>query len=326
MRVLITGVTSFLGVYTAKQLLSEGYEVIGAVRPDSKNQDVLEERGITEEPKYQTVYMDFDQLPEAELGEEHFVEFLERNENDEPIIDAWVHFAWDGIGSAGRENTDIQIQNIENAKKAYIMAKVLGAQKFIFAGSQAEYGDGNHRSPRPISPYGKAKRAFGRWATEQSLLSQMYDERPMQFLHTRIFSVYGDGDHKTSLVNTVLKGSLKGTPVVLGPCAQRWNYLEVRDCARAISILLQSDETRTDVYDIAGSDSRMLKKFVQEMNEIAGGGAELEFGTRSNNAEGAANMSPEILKLQRLGFHQEISFEAGIGELVKKKRMELEAG
>ena len=61
MRVLITGVTSFLGVYTAKQLLSEGYEVIGAVRPDSKNQDVLEERGITAEPKYQTVYMDFDQ-------------------------------------------------------------------------------------------------------------------------------------------------------------------------------------------------------------------------------------------------------------------------
>jgi nucleoside-diphosphate-sugar epimerase len=115
MRVLITGVTSFLGVYTAKQLLSEDYEVIGAVRPDSKNQDVLDERGITSEPKYRTVYMDFDKLPEAELGEEHFAEFLEKGDDDEPVIDAWVHFAWDGIGSAGRENTDIQIQNIENA-------------------------------------------------------------------------------------------------------------------------------------------------------------------------------------------------------------------
>ena len=51
-------------------------------------------------------------------------------------------------------------------------------------------------------------------------------------------------------------------------------------------------------------------------------GAELRFGTRANNAEGAANMSPEILKLQRLGFHQEISFEAGIGMLLKTMKEE----
>ncbi|SFG36411.1 NAD-dependent epimerase/dehydratase family protein [Oribacterium sp. WCC10] len=326
MKVLITGVTSFLGVHTALQLLGEGHEVIGAVRPGSKNESVLEERGVTEYQTYRTVYLDFDSLPDAELGEEHFAEQVEKTGDGEDVIDAWLHFAWDGIGSAGRENTDIQIQNIENAKKAYLMAKILGAKKFVFAGSQAEYGDGNHRLPRPVSPYGKAKRAFGRWATEQSLLGQIYDSEAMQFIHMRIFSVYGDGDHKTSLVNTVLKGSIKRTPVVLGPCVQRWNYLEVRDCARAISILIQSNDTRTDVYDIAGSDSKILKKYVQEMNEIAGGGAELEFGMRSNNAEGAANMAPEILKLQRLGFRQEISFEEGIGELVQKKRLELEAG
>ncbi len=326
MKVLVTGVTSFLGVYTALQLLGEDHEVIGAVRPGSKNEAVLTERGIAKYPNYRTVYLDFDKLPDAECGEEHFAEIVEKTGEGKKVIDAWLHFAWDGIGSAGRENTDIQIQNIENAKKAYIMAKLLGAKKFIFAGSQAEYGDGNHRSPRPISPYGKAKRAFGRWATEQSLLGQIYDKDAMQFIHMRIFSVYGDGDHKTSLVNTVLKGSIKKTPVVLGPCVQRWNYLEVRDCARAISILIESKDTRTDVYDIAGNDSRVLKKYVQAMNEIAGGGAELEFGIRSNNAEGGYNMSPEILKLQRLGFRQEISFEDGIGELVEKKRMELEAG
>ena len=64
----------------------------------------------------------------------------------------------------------------------------------------------------------------------------------------------------------------------------------------------------------------MLKKYVIAMNAIAGDDAELRFGTRANNAEGAANMSPEILKLQRLGFHQEISFEAGIGMLLKTMR------
>ena len=353
MRVLITGITSFLGLYTAKLLLQEGHEVIGAVRSGSRRAQELDAHGISAYPTYRTVHLDLSELPEAELGEAHYAEVMG---DTAPLIDAWVHFAWDGVGSAGRSDTNIQIENIQNAKKAYLYAKLLGARKFLFAGSQAEYGIGNHRVPMPVSPYGKAKLAFGRWATEQSLLSELYDDAPMQFIHMRIYSVYGSGDHETSLVNTVLRAALRHEAITLGPCEQRWNYLEVHDLARAIDILFRSEDTRTGIYDIAGSDSRMLKKYVIAMNAIAarfaanadmtadggattaaatvhvataGGqitgtatgaaptGAELRFGTRANNAEGAANMSPEILKLQRLGFHQEISFEAGIGMLLK---------
>lgn len=406
MRVLITGVTSFLGLYTAKLLLQEGHEVIGAVRPGSRRAQELDAHGISAYPTYRTVHLDLSELPEAELGEAHYAEVMGldiasaapahssesaglfgtaaamqieagsvRNsapavtapqtatrlpspalaDDAAPLIDAWIHFAWDGVGSAGRSDTNIQIENIQNAKKAYLYAKLLGARKFLFAGSQAEYGIGNHRVPMPVSPYGKAKLSFGRWATEQSLLSEIYDDAPMQFIHMRIYSVYGSGDHETSLVNTVLRAALRHEAITLGPCEQRWNYLEVHDLARAIRILLRSEDTRTGIYDIAGSDSRMLKKYVIAMNAIAarfaanaemtadGGtthavtagsqttgtaagtaptGAELRFGTRANNAEGAANMSPEILKLQRLGFHQEISFEAGIGMLLKMMREE----
>lgn len=413
MRVLITGVTSFLGLYTAKLLLQEGHEVIGAVRPGSRRAQELDAHGISAYPTYRTVHLDLSELPEAELGEAHYAEVLGLDQapatpdrsaepaghsgtaaamqaavavparssapavtappsathlplpaladDAAPLIDAWIHFAWDGVGSAGRSDTNIQIENIQNAKKAYLYAKLLGARKFLFAGSQAEYGRGNHRVPLPVSPYGKAKLSFGRWATEQSLLSEIYDDAPMQFIHMRIYSVYGSGDHETSLVNTVLRAALRHEAIILGPCEQRWNYLEVHDLARAIRILLSSEDTRTGIYDIAGSDSRMLKKYVIAMNAIAarfaanadttadgdattaagatqavtaGGqttgtaagasptGAELRFGTRANNAEGAANMSPEILKLQRLGFHQEISFEAGIGMLLKTMKEE----
>ena len=320
MRVFITGVTSFLGLYTAELLLREGHEVIGAVRPGSRRAQELDAHGISAYPTYRTVHLDLSELPEAELGEAHYAEVL--GLDPAPLIDAWIHFAWDGVGSVGRSDTNIQIENIQNAKKAYLYAKLLGARKFLFAGSQAEYGCGNHRVPMPVSPYGKAKLSFGRWATEQSLLSEIYDETPMQFIHMRIYSVYGSGDHETSLVNTVLRAALRHEAITLGPCEQRWNYLEVHDLARAIRILLSSEDTRTGIYDIAGSDSRMLKKYVIAMNAIAGDGAELRFGTRANNAEGAANMSPEILRLQRLGFHQEISFEAGIGMLLKTMKEE----
>ena len=50
MRVFITGVTSFLGLYTAKLLLQEGHEVIGAVRPGSRRAQELDAHGISSYP------------------------------------------------------------------------------------------------------------------------------------------------------------------------------------------------------------------------------------------------------------------------------------
>lgn len=323
MKVLITGVTSFIGLYTAKQLLADGHHVIGIVRPGSRNMHKLEKFGLTTEEtdgRFQRVLMDFDDLPQPETGEPHYRATARTviEENAGPVINAWIHLSWDGEGSEGRSNIDLQIQNVENAKKAYLMARLLGASKFIFSGSQAEYGRGNHRSPKPVSPYGKGKKAFGQWALEQSLLDELTEKIPMQFIHTRIFSVYGYGDHEGSLVNTVIRGTLKGESIELGSCTQRWNYLEVRDLARALSLLVSTEDSQTDVYDIASGDTRRLKDYVYTIHELAGGKGQLEFGKRSDNAEGDVDLMPANLKMQRLGFHPEISFESGIGELIRK--------
>ena len=319
MTVVVTGVTSFIGIYTARALLRTGDRVIGVVRPESHNLLKLTQAGITKDENFRLVRFDFDDLPEPEAGEEHYRAVLDEGIGSH-IIDVWLHMSWDGVGSVGRSDNDMQIRNVQNAKKAYLMAKVLGARKFIFAGSQAEYGRGTHPRPWPVSAYGKGKLAFGRWATEQSLIDEVLHPDSMQFIHTRIYSVYGDGDHPTSLVNTVLRGAIAGDPFFLGPCTQMWNYLEVRDCARALTMLTHAADTRTDVYDIAGAVTEPLRRYVETMYRLAGGQGHLQFGMRGDNAEGAADMDPRTRKLEDLGFRQEISFEAGIGELVKKMR------
>ena len=345
MRIIITGVTSFLGIYTAKKLLAEGHDVLGVVRPGSRNEKKLHQEGLE---NLRLVHFDFDELPEVETGTDAEKHYREVMPEDMPSMDAWIHFSWDGIGSAGRQDVDTQIRNIANAKKAYVMARLLSCRRFLFAGSQAEYGVGNHRMPKPVSQYGKAKLAFGRWAMEQSLMDQILAQNKeehaasdfdsaesgypgsgspeengnaveyMQFIHMRIYSVYGYGDHPTSLVNTVIQNTQKGQDTILGPCTQIWNYLEIRDLARAIALLTESRDTETRVYDIAGSEQKALKTYVEIMHRIAGGKGKLQFGVRANNAEGAADMRPEIFPLQRLGFRQSISFEQGITELAGK--------
>lgn len=338
MRVIITGVTSFLGINTARKLLQDGMDVIGIVRPDSTNLSKLVKAGLLAKEEiaadgtssgrlsshFHLCRFDFDKLPEADIDlyqEMYELVFgnnaqpAEQNAS-QPAFEAWVHFAWDGIGSAGRSDAALQERNIANARKAFSMARVLGVRKFLFAGSQAEYGSGTREQPKPVSEYGKAKLAFGTWAEEQSLLGSILGSSAMQFIHMRIYSVYGRGDHATSLVNTLLDTSRTGADMMLGPCSQQWNYLEIRDLANAVETLILSPDTRTDNYDIAGTLTVPLARYVKMIHSLGGGSGELHFGARGNNAEGAADMNPDTTKLESLGFRQQISFEQGIRELL----------
>jgi len=264
MNILISGVTSFLGMYTAEKLLGEGHTVVGIVRPGSTHESKLQREELA---GLRIAHFDFDMLPEEDTAVYHrAAELVQPGQ-----FDVWIHFAWDGEGSLGRSNAEIQKRNIANGKKAYRIAEALGCRKFLFAGSQAEYGRGSHQAPAPVSEYGKAKLAFGRWATDESLLNEVLSDTPgevMQALHLRIYSVYGYGDHETSLVNSLIRSVLKREEISLGPCTQRWNYMEVKDCARAISLLANSSHARTGEYDIAGDETKPLRSFVEDIVDI----------------------------------------------------------
>ncbi len=342
MRILITGVTSFLGIYTAEALLQRGHQVIGVVRPGSRNEGKLRERpGLA---GLQIAHFDFDALPTA--SESSYRKALPE---DMPRFAAWIHFSWDGIGSVGRSDPAVQQRNIENAEKAYVMAKLLGCRKFLFAGSQAEYGSGSHAQPRPVSEYGKAKLRFGRWAREQSIYQELMENEAMAFLHLRIFSVYGVGDHPGSLVNALVQAVLRQEPLSLGPCTQDWNYLAAADLARALVLLTENPAAGTAVYDIAGQDTKPLRMYAEEIAEIAAAwlvahecgaanpaasvektsaerdrkgeampvSALLRFGTRGNNSEGAADLRPDIRLLESFGFREQVRLKEGILEIVQ---------
>lgn len=315
MQILISGVSSFLGKAAARELLRYGHQVMGVVRPGSPREAELHGEGLE---GLRILHFDFDSLPgieEADYSELFREVFPEGGK----VVDAWLHFAWDGVGSRGRQDRGIQRRNVENAKKAYRMAELLGVQSFLFAGSQAEYGKGNHEKPAPVSEYGKAKLRFGEWARQQ--------ESAMHFLHLRIYSVYGFGDHPTTLTNTLVRACVTGEELSLGPCTQNWNYLEIRDFTAAISLLLEK-EAGAGVYDIAGEETRALKDYVLEgaaalLSERAPKeGFMLHFGVRENNAEGNAGMSPDIRELKKLGFRQAIPFREGILELGRRLSME----
>ena len=386
MKILISGVSSFLGIYTAKELLSQGHQVYGIVRKESKNREKLESlRGlqlISVDMKAFSSYAEEGELALAEgirKQEDSFSREAAFSRNGFALVslvpndlDAIIHFAWDGVGSKGRENPEIQEQNLLMSKGFYQWGIQTGVKYFLFAGSQAEYGRGTRENPEPVSAYGKAKLSFSRYGlsggrvaedsafseqcfrsfddteeteqekaketeqkaeqkaeqkTEQKTEQKAEHENPMKFLDLRIFSVYGVGDHETTLVHTLVQAVLADRSMDLSPCSQMWNFMEARDLARAIAFLLEGG-FRSGTYDLCSQDSRPLKDYVLEIESLGKAFLEkkegktlsrssslLRFGERASNAEGPVDLKPSIKDLYDRGFQEKISFQQGIEAL-----------
>lgn len=386
MKILISGVSSFLGIYTAKELLSQGHQLYGIVRKESKNRKKLESlRGlqlISVDMKAFSSFAEKEELASAEAVRKQEDSFsreaafsrggfalASQLPND---LDAIIHFAWDGVGSKGRENPEIQEQNLLMSKGFYQWGLQTGVKYFLFAGSQAEYGRGTREKPEPVSAYGKAKLSFSLYGlsggravedsafpkqcfrsfddteeteqekakeaeqkaeqekakeTEQKAEQKAEQENPMKFLDLRIFSVYGVGDHETTLVHTLVQAVLAGQSMDLSPCSQMWNFMEARDLAKAIAFLLEGG-FGSGTYDLCSQDSRPLKDYVLEIESLGKAFLEkkegktlsrssslLRFGERASNAEGPVDLKPSVKDLYDRGFLEKISFQQGIEEL-----------
>lgn len=307
MRIVVTGATSFIGRAVTEELLSGGHQVIGTVRPDSPGRRLL---------------------PGKESGNLSIL-ILSLSEIDgilkEPKMkggaDAWIHLGWEGAGSANRENPQLQARNIDYALNALKTASALGCTRFLFSGSQAEYGivDGVMREDRechPVSEYGKDKLKV------LNLCAEKGGQLGITYIHARIFSVFGPGDHPWSLISTSMNTFLKGGVMELGACTQMWNFLYVRDCARALVGLLLA-KAPGGVYNVAGEDTRPLRSYIEELYRLCGGNGSYRYGKRPPNAEGEVSLMPDIQKLKdKVGFCQETSFETGIRRMLCLMSME----
>lgn len=287
MRIVVTGATSFIGRAVVEELLEKRHQVFAAVRPDSAGRGELE--AMQRETGGQLTV-----LPEdlSACGT------LDRHPALEGRADLWLHLGWEGSGSANRTNPEIQARNIGYALEALGAAARLGCTRFLFSGSQAEYGiaDGLMRedSPcHPVSEYGKDKLEVCRRAGERAA------ELGITYLHARIFSVYGPGDHPWSLVSSCVDTFLKGGHMEFGACTQLWNYLYIKDAVRAITGLLLA-KSPSGVYNVAGNDTRPLREFIGEIHRLCGGRGTFEYGKRPPNAEGVVSLNPDTGKLYRI--------------------------
>ena len=306
LRVVVSGATSFLGSSVAEALLANGYEVCGLVRASSNARHFLPRH-----PRFHEISCD---IAETAL----WTEAIGR-------ADRFYHFAWGGPGMSGRADADLQYRNVLDTLACVRASKALGVRRFLFAGSQAEYGRvcgiTTEQTPcDPILEYGKNKyRVYQR-------ASRLAAELGMEYVHARIFSVYGPKDHPYTLIPVCIRGFLSGETIELSTCDQKWNFLHVRDAARALLLLGECDlQGRNSLaVNVASSDTRVLKSFVEQIHRLCGNRGSCAYGSRHTD-EAPVDNWPDIGLLQSLiGVQEEVSFEDGIAELIEMNLREME--
>lgn len=309
MNIAITGATSFIGVPMVNSLTKAGHQVYAIVRPSSKN---------------------LNRLP-ADTKGLHIIECnMNQLDTIHQKIDAqcqrFYHFGWEGAGSVNRTNRSVQQKNVEDSLKALEGARLLGCSRFLFSGSQAEYGIHQEAMSenticKPVSEYGKAKVDFYRQAAE-TVKKWNKEYNNFEYIHTRIFSIYGKGDHPWSLVESCLRAFLSGSYISLGECTQMWNFLYIDDLIKALMLLMETEIesiNNTAVYNVAGTEdeTRPLREYVRMIYEECGFHGSYSYGRRPQNAEGPANLIPDTTKLwNTVKWKPEIDFPNGIRRML----------
>lgn len=334
MRIVVTGATSFIGAAAVRRLLMAGHQVYAVARPGSANlPQLLAAVPDGKQGNLRVVELDLKEIGRLGQVTEPFAATESSGTAEAAradaaafegngrvcLADVWLHGGWDGSGSELRARRDVQQANVVQSVAALRTAAALGCRRFVFTGSQAEYGVRHERMSeemelRPVSEYGKAKVDFGNEARRLSA------ELGIAYVHARIYSVYGPGDHPWSLVNSCLKTFCAGGEMKLGECCQQWNFLYINDAAEALCRLAESGAPGT--YNIGSEDTRSLREYVGELHRLCGGRGSLRYGERPQNAEGPADLMPDITKIcAETGWRPSTSFAEGIYETMYRLRL-----
>lgn len=296
-KIIVTGATGFVGRNLIKKLLGLDYHIYAIIRPNSLNKSRLND--ATNMTIIELDLNEIDKLPDyIDIG-----------------CDVFCHLAWDGVRGEDRNNQALQYGNYINSLKTVEVAKRLKCKKYITTGSQAEYGvcdtkiDENTEC-NPFTEYGKRKYQFFKEAT------LLLDDDSISFKEVRVFSLYGPGDHESTMIYSVLNKMMKNDSIDLTEGLHSWNFLHIDDAVDGIIKLIEVD-CPNGPYNFSGDETQSLREFIEIMQKVTKSKSTINYGVVPYPKSGMVGINPDNRKLKNeTNWSSKIDFEHGIKAMV----------
>lgn len=239
MRIFITGATGYLGYHLAVQCINEGHQVLCLKRSTSKSL-------FSEEQEKQITWVTKDNE-----GWENQVKTF--------APEVLIHAAWGGVRGNGRENFEIQKNNILMSNLLFTLYPY---QQIIAIGSQAEYGfyEGPVSEDHELHPtmrYAIAK------CEVQYELQKYCVSKGIEWQWIRVFTVFGE-KQTGGLIQLAInncKNGVKQFDTTEGN--QVYSYLYTKDFAKAICQVIGS-KGKSGVYNISQPNEELSNRDILE--------------------------------------------------------------
>lgn len=311
MRVLVTGITGFVGSHFAEYALSRGAEVYGSYRWRSKTENIdhLRDR-VT--------------LVECDLRDMSSVHNLVNLSNPDFIIhlaaQSYVHASWHSPAETFNTNIISQVNLLEA-----IRHRGARAPRFLVIGSSEEYGlvypdelPIRETNPlRPLSPYAVSKVA-------QDLMGYQYFKSfGLPIIRARAFNHEGPRRGDVFVTSNFarqiaeIEAGLRRPRVLVGNLKAVRDYSDVRDIVRGYWLLLERGEPG-EVYNLCsgrGWAIREILEFLLGKARVAG--IDVEEDPARLRPSDVPVLVGDAGKLgAQTGWHPQIPFEKTLRDLL----------
>lgn len=225
MKIFVTGATGFLGYHFVNLAVAKGHKVLCLKRKSSKSlfspHEEINITWVTSGEELENVVRDFNP-------------------------DILFHAAWGGVRGDGRDNANIQNDNIEMSRNMFTLHPY---KQIISIGSQAEYGyySGRIAEDYPLNPTSEYAKAKIQCCEEMKRYCIAHD---IEWQWIRIFTVFGE-KQTGGLIKVATEKCLSNERDFLTTEGeQRYSYLYSSDFADAVCNILGA-KGKSGIYNLS---------------------------------------------------------------------------
>lgn len=296
-RVLITGITGFLGANIAEALIKSNIQVIGLKRKES---DTWRCKSFIDK----ILWVDID-----EYGQ--YKKTLKTSK-----FDVFIHCAWIGVKAADRNDEQLQNKNIQFLNELTEIARNSGTKKIIFLGSQAEYGLINGildegKECYPTDAYSKAK------LNCLNILKKNADENNINWIWLRIFSIFGEKEDKSWLIPSLIEKMKTENHMDLTRAEQKYAYMYVKDFANIIH-RISINPIKSGIYNVSSKHAVSIRTLVEKLRDKVNPSFKLNFGVLDYRPNQSMHIEGSIDKLtEQIGEINFTDFDLALNQTIK---------
>lgn len=308
-RVLITGITGFIGSRIAEMLVEKGAKVMGFAQftciDDMQNLKSIEDK-IS--------------IFRGDLYDENIVRKVFRDSRPQVVFHmaaiTHVHYSFERPVESVRVN-GVGTTNLLEAAREYPV------EKFVYAGTSEEYGNLgeeymplNEDSPlRPSSPYAVGK-------TAGDLMCQVYYESyKVPCVRVRNFNTFGRKYDTTYVTEKIIFQALKHGEIKLGTSKSTRDFNHVDNVADAFIFLAEHPDAVGNVTVIASEKERTIKEHAETIVKLikaeTGAEAKIYWDTFPPRPNELWRLCGDATKLKAMGYKNYTSYEDGLRNTVK---------